>query len=108
MLVHVPAPAGERWKVTETSVRSEVAVAESGTSPRSGVPGSPSETATPLKAGEAANVVGAWLEPPTKVAWERPTPPVTAAASRTRRRTARFTAALPRARRPSRGRGRRG
>ena len=63
----MPAPAGERWRVTDISARSEVAVAESGTPPRSGVPGSPSETATPLKAGEAANAVAAWSEPPTTV-----------------------------------------
>ncbi len=48
--------------MTDTSARSEVAVAASGTAPRSGVPGSPSETATPLKTGEAATVVGAWSE----------------------------------------------
>ena len=57
--VQVPAPAGERWKVTEASVRSEVAVADSGTVDRSGVPGSPSETVTALKTADAANVVSA-------------------------------------------------
>ena len=108
MVVHVPAPAGERAKVTETSGRSEVAVADSGTLERSGVPGSLSEAVTALKTAEAANVVPAWSELATKVAWERPTPPErAAAASRTRRRTARFIGAPPRAPRPTPARGRR-
>ena len=86
IVVQVPAPAGERWKVTETSARSEVAVADSATVLRSGVPGSLRATETPLKTAEVAKVVPALLEAATNVAWERPTPPErAAAASRTRR-----------------------
>jgi hypothetical protein len=95
-VVQLPAPAGERWNVTETSGRSELAVADRPTEERSGVPGLPSETATPLKAVEAPNVWSAWFEPATKVAWERPTPPEkAAAASSTASRRRRFIAGPP-------------
>ena len=59
IVVHVPAPAGERWKVTDVIARSDVAVAESATEPFSWGPGSASDTATLLKTVDDAKVVDA-------------------------------------------------
>ena len=44
MFVHVPAPAGERWKTTEAMPPPSDAVALSVTAPVSGVPGSVRDT----------------------------------------------------------------
>ena len=55
-VVHVLAPAGEVWKTTELMPRLEVATALSITTPRSGVPGSVSVTATVLKLAAALKV----------------------------------------------------
>ena len=55
-VVHVFAPAGEVSNVTEPMPRLEVATALSITTPRSGVPGSVSVTATVLKLEAALKV----------------------------------------------------
>ena len=68
--VHVPAPAGEVWKRTRSMPRSELAVPDSETTPRCGVPGSSIETATVLKSAAAAKALPGEFDAGTKSAPE--------------------------------------
>src|SRR3954471_22636595 len=80
--VHVPAPAGEVWKRTEAMPRSDAAVAEPATVPRSGVPGSLRATATVLKSAAVANEAAGFAEEATNAAPEVVKPAGTAATRR--------------------------
>ena len=73
-VVHVFAPAGEVSNVTEPMPRPEVATALSITTPRSGVPGSVSVTATVLKLAAELKVWFGFVLWATKAACEEPRP----------------------------------
>ena len=73
-VVHVFAPAGEVSNITEPMPRPEVATALSITTPRSGVPGSVSVTATVLKLAAALKVWFGFVLAATKAASDEPRP----------------------------------
>ena len=96
--VHVPAPAGEVWKRTRSMPRSELAVPESETTPRRGVPGSSIDTATVLKSAAAAKALPGEAETGTKSAPEAVSPvaAATTTAIAIQVRSRRFTPRPPR------------